>query len=217
MQASTLQVSVDRHAAEPKSLAYFNRVCPWHSHQLLQLRYLLRSQLVPTPANPTFRPGDTQASMDECAATRSFEGIQTFDDVNQGRGIERAGGLPFAEFQLNSSINQVAERDHQLFEGKCQLFEARNHQPVATAQGPQAGEPLRGRPDAGRTVLDIDLGATGAYHGLPLSHQIGRTFDRTRVADFTSHDRNQRLNRWSLPEVHPGLDEVPGSTTNLYM
>lgn len=204
MQTSTLQVSVDRHAAEPESLTYFNRVCPWHGHQPLQLRNLLRCQLVPTPAHPTFRPGDNQASMDECATTRSFEGIETFDDVNQGRGVERAGGPPFAEFQLNSSINQLAERDHQLFEGKCQLFEARNHQPVATAQRPQAGEPLRGRPDAGRTVLDIDLGATGACHGLPLSHQVGRTLDRTCVANFTRHGRNQQMNWRSLPEVVPG-------------
>lgn len=204
MQASTLHVSVDRHAAQPKSLAYFNRVCPWHSHELLQLRNLLRSQLVPTPAHASFRPGDTQAGMDECATTRSFEGVQTSDDVNESRGVERAGGLPIAKFQLNTSLNQVTERVHQLFEGKCQLFEVWNHQPVATAHRLQAGEPLRSRPDVGRTVLGIDLGTTGAYHGLPLSHQIGRTFDRTRVADFTSHDRNQQMNRWSLPEVQPG-------------
>ncbi len=195
MQASSLQVAVHRHATQSESLTHFNRVCAGDGHQPLQLFDLFRSQFVRAPANPAFRPRDTEASMDESATACSIERIQPFNDVDQRRRVERAGGLPLAEFELDSSINQTAERFRQLFQRKRQLFETRNDQPVAPSERTHAGQPLRGRAHVGRNVFDINLGAPGAQHGLPLSGQVGRTLNRTRVADFASHGRYQQMTR----------------------
>lgn len=195
MQTLSLQVTVHRHATKPESLAHLNRVCSRHRHQSLQLLDLFRGQLVRSPANPALGPRHTEASMDESATACSIERIQPFDDVNQRRRVERAGGLPLAEFQLDSSIKQTAEHFRQLFQRKCQLFETWNDQPVAPSERTHAGQPLRGRAHVGRNVVDINLGAPGAQHGLPLSDQVGRTLNRTCVADFASHGRYQQMTR----------------------